>query len=228
MTERNWTPYQIEIILHHSGSRKVFPGSDVPEYRITALDLVKRDLLRLDEGYFTTTPFGDVLVQMWLNTPLPRRVFIDPRDGKEVEVETALKIPEKQETAAEPPDPGVAGQRHAVVCVPGYQVVGLPGSINDMTAQAHPRSVQPKGYTAKIVGRTAAGDTRTIWMTDLGQDKFGNFVSEFTDGSSIMSNCVYDPKRSAKERYAADKKFLLENFGIVDFEVYPPPEGAAL
>jgi hypothetical protein len=81
MSGRNWTPYEIEIILHHYGSRDVFPRQSAPLYGAT--------IQRLREnGYFDrdmlATEKCRVFVELLLRTPEPRNIWVDPRDGKEI------------------------------------------------------------------------------------------------------------------------------------------------
>lgn len=75
-----WTPYQIEIILHHHTGRGRFPRHDAPAYNSTLSDLIHDGVLIDEEpGLVTTTPMGRALVEMWMKTPLPEQKWVDPR-----------------------------------------------------------------------------------------------------------------------------------------------------
>lgn len=95
MSSRHWTPYQIEIVLHHAHSFAKFERWTAPLYEPTLADLCERGVLKAfaeprnehDESRIGATDLGMALVEMWLQTPLPRAVIIDPRDGKQVMVE---------------------------------------------------------------------------------------------------------------------------------------------
>lgn len=96
MSGAHWTPYEIEIILHHNSSKSPFPRWTAPAYESTVSHLVQREILiaveafELDLPHITTTERGKVFVQMLLNTPLPENKWLDPRDGKEVLQERPL------------------------------------------------------------------------------------------------------------------------------------------
>ena len=75
----NWTPYQIKVILHHHSSAAVFEYASAPLYRPTIDQLVSDGILFEDDGSLGTTQLGNALVKMWCETPLPVRVFVDPR-----------------------------------------------------------------------------------------------------------------------------------------------------
>lgn len=76
-----WTPYQIEIVLHHYCSKAPFPRRDAPAYGSTVADLVHDGILidSKDGTAIAATEMGNALVEMWCNTPLPVQRFIDPR-----------------------------------------------------------------------------------------------------------------------------------------------------
>lgn len=81
-----WTPYQIEIILHHNCSNAPFPRASAPAYQNTVSDLIHDGILtdiEGGEGFIKTTELGAALVEMWRNTPLPVHRFVDPRFEKE-------------------------------------------------------------------------------------------------------------------------------------------------
>lgn len=81
MSERIWTPYKLKILLHH------YSPARVSDYETAAKELVASGLLQwsaADSTYRPTT-LGDAAVEMLLQTPIPRTVFIDTRTGKEVE-----------------------------------------------------------------------------------------------------------------------------------------------
>lgn len=63
MGERIWTPYQIEIILHHHCSAGRFPRADAPIYPETLQWIAEAGLIEWIEGIPRTT----------------RAVYVDPR-----------------------------------------------------------------------------------------------------------------------------------------------------
>lgn len=76
-----WTPYQIEIILHHACSSAPFTRHTAPLYAETIEHL--RELGVIDgNGPWTVTSLGHALIEMWCNTPLPIQRFVDPRFEK--------------------------------------------------------------------------------------------------------------------------------------------------
>ena len=78
-----WTPYIMKIILHAHTSGDFWPLRNAPIYRDTIDLLVRDDLIIEDsEGILTTTARGKFLCSMWMDTPLPELVWIDPRSGK--------------------------------------------------------------------------------------------------------------------------------------------------
>lgn len=78
-----WTPYQIEIILHHHASFGEFPRRNAPAYGETLDVLVEVGVLhRNADGFLTTTECGAALVEMWKSTPMPQQAWIDPRTGE--------------------------------------------------------------------------------------------------------------------------------------------------
>lgn len=94
MSGRHWTPYQINIVLWHHGSRAPFPTWQVPGYEPELANLVlkgvvvrKANPIGANPSGIFVTEFGHALVEMWLQTPLPRVMVIDPRTGKEVLIE---------------------------------------------------------------------------------------------------------------------------------------------
>ena len=67
-----WTPYMIEILLHHHCSTAKFPREDAPAYRTTVEFLVDKGVLfRAGDGTIRATDCGAALVRMWCDTPLP-------------------------------------------------------------------------------------------------------------------------------------------------------------
>jgi len=79
MGERHWTPYQIEIVLHHHCSGGRFPRESAPAYQETVASLVDAGILQVDEDIFRTTPLGIALVEMWCSQPIPVAIYVDPR-----------------------------------------------------------------------------------------------------------------------------------------------------
>jgi hypothetical protein len=84
MSGRNWTPYEIEIILHHYCSFAKFERDDAPAYAPCRDQLIQFGVLEWRDGIPKTTKQGDVLVEMLLQTPMPQNVWLDPRTGKQV------------------------------------------------------------------------------------------------------------------------------------------------
>jgi hypothetical protein len=80
----NWTPYQIEIVLHHYYSSEPFPRCDAPLYPSTRDDLVSVGVLEWRHGIPWVTEKGKALVAMWCATPLPQQCFVDPRTNEVV------------------------------------------------------------------------------------------------------------------------------------------------
>lgn len=76
-----WTPYQIEIVLHHHCSHAPFPRRDAPIYNGTVSDLIQAGVLidNHDSSVVTTTELGKALVDMWCQQPLPVASYVDPR-----------------------------------------------------------------------------------------------------------------------------------------------------
>lgn len=76
-----WTPYQIEIVLHHHCSLASFPRQNAPAYSGTVSDLIQAGVLidNHDSSAVTTTELGKALVDMWCAQPLPVMSFTDPR-----------------------------------------------------------------------------------------------------------------------------------------------------
>lgn len=79
-----WTPYQIEIILHHHTSTGRFPRSDAPIYSGEISHLCDLGVLFYEDGIARTTTMGKALVEMWTSTPLPKQAWIDPRTGERI------------------------------------------------------------------------------------------------------------------------------------------------
>lgn len=85
MSSRHWSPYQIEIILHHYCSPSIYPATNQESYDRELAWMSEHDILRRDgQGILRPTAIGEALVELWLQTPLPRQIIIDPRDRKEI------------------------------------------------------------------------------------------------------------------------------------------------
>jgi hypothetical protein len=78
------TPFEIEIILHHYGSRGPFPRMLAPLYEPTVAHLVDVGLLDR-EDFPAVTDQGRAYVAMLMATPLPTMKWVDPRDNGFVE-----------------------------------------------------------------------------------------------------------------------------------------------
>lgn len=78
-----WTPYEIDIVLHHHTTHAEYQHRDAPMYSKTIDRLVGLDVLHRDEnGLLTTSSRGKALVEMWCEQPLPVEKFVDPRFEK--------------------------------------------------------------------------------------------------------------------------------------------------
>jgi len=84
MSGRHWTPYQLEIVLHHTFSLARFDRENAPLYPKERDHLIEVGLLEWRDGIPKATEKGLVFVEMLLQTPVPRNVYLDPRDGKEI------------------------------------------------------------------------------------------------------------------------------------------------
>lgn len=79
-----WTPYQIEIIMHHHVSTSMFPRCNAPAYPGEVDQLIGMGVLEKIDARLTTTPMGEALITMWYQTPLPELQFIEPRTRTEI------------------------------------------------------------------------------------------------------------------------------------------------
>lgn len=100
MSGRHWTPYELEIILHHAHSLAPFDRASAPLYAPTLQELMDQGYFKrvaltgMEEatgGYSNIRPTDKCMVflELLLQTPEPRQVWLDPRDGKEI-------MPERQ------------------------------------------------------------------------------------------------------------------------------------
>ena len=87
MSGRVWTPYEMEIILHHHVSIAPFPRAAAPAYPEALVRLHGAGILDRADRMAYTTPVGAALVELWLATPAPRLAPIDIRTGKIIEIE---------------------------------------------------------------------------------------------------------------------------------------------
>lgn len=78
-----WTPYQIEIMLHHHCSGARFPREDAPAYPYELKGLMDAGLLDYQDGIPRSTLLGQALIEMWCATPVPEIRFIDPRFSRD-------------------------------------------------------------------------------------------------------------------------------------------------
>lgn len=76
-----WSPFEIEIILHHHYSLAPFPRESAPAYQGILDRLVESGILQPHEekGAYVTTSKGNALVCMWCDTPEPVQKYLDPR-----------------------------------------------------------------------------------------------------------------------------------------------------
>lgn len=71
-----WTPYQIEILLHHHCSTARFSRADAPAFNEALGSLQEAGLLNSERR---TTDMGVAFLEMLLSTPLPVMSWSDPR-----------------------------------------------------------------------------------------------------------------------------------------------------
>lgn len=81
-----WTPYQMEIIMHHYVSKAIFPRATAPLYSETLSELLQIGVIDYEDGIPIVTQKGAALVDMWLQTPLPHMRWADPRTGETIDV----------------------------------------------------------------------------------------------------------------------------------------------
>lgn len=76
-----WTPYEIEIIIHHHISYGEFPRHDAPLYPDIVSRLAEMGILEPTKEAYVTTEMGKALVEMWCSTPEPKKIekYVDPR-----------------------------------------------------------------------------------------------------------------------------------------------------
>lgn len=75
----SWTPYQIEIMLHHHCSAARFSRDNAPAYAETVRGLIDMGLLVDSDGSIRSTLLGKAMVKLWCSTPIPEMRFVDPR-----------------------------------------------------------------------------------------------------------------------------------------------------
>lgn len=75
----NWTPYVINVVLHHHARVGPFEYKHAPIYPNTIEMLLKNGLLVEDGENYTTTDLGKALVKAWCDTPIPVVKYVDPR-----------------------------------------------------------------------------------------------------------------------------------------------------
>lgn len=69
MTAR-WSPYNLEVLLHHYASRAPFPRCHAPAYEGCIRELRYNGLMEM--GSFAITLRGAIFVGMLLQTPVPK------------------------------------------------------------------------------------------------------------------------------------------------------------
>lgn len=79
----NWTPYQINIILHYHCGAGPWPQFNAPIFPETMSRLEELGLVQQIHGgapaLYRTTDKGKALIAMWSATPLPEMRYVDPR-----------------------------------------------------------------------------------------------------------------------------------------------------
>lgn len=80
-----WTPYTINVILHHHTRYSPFPENHTKLYEDTVKEFTEIGLfVRAQDGTIATTDMAAALIDLWRCTPLPRQKWVDPRfDGGE-------------------------------------------------------------------------------------------------------------------------------------------------
>lgn len=80
MSDRHWTPFVINVVLHHYARPEKFERHHLPLYQETTDSLVRQGIMTPNEfGYFDLTPKGQHLVEAWCSTPAPVMKWVDPR-----------------------------------------------------------------------------------------------------------------------------------------------------
>ena len=75
-----WTPYEIDVILHHHVTSDPHPVNHTLHYAGTIKKFLDIGLFERDEnGVVRTTEMAHALIDMWLATPLPISKWVDPR-----------------------------------------------------------------------------------------------------------------------------------------------------
>lgn len=78
------TPYEIEILLHHTFSQDPFPRNGALLYVPTVDSLCANGLLRkMDGGHYEATDRGKAHIKQLCRTPWPIQAWVD-KDGKEI------------------------------------------------------------------------------------------------------------------------------------------------
>lgn len=78
MSERNWSPFEIRVVLHHHCSPSPFVDAHAPIYADVVAKLRECGVLEGD-SLLRTTPKGEALVNAWCATPVPVQIWVDPR-----------------------------------------------------------------------------------------------------------------------------------------------------
>jgi hypothetical protein len=87
MSGRQWSPMDLNIILHHYVTTEPFPNRSTT-YAEKVITLVKSGLLKRTDGDVPElTEMGFHFVELLLSTPRPKLVFIDPNTGKAITTE---------------------------------------------------------------------------------------------------------------------------------------------
>ncbi|MGA0610039.1 hypothetical protein [Caldimonas sp. KR1-144] len=85
MSNKTWTPVQIEVLLacyyNREGNNGLRDSQSVRSARGMLRDLGLVEPLVPTDFIWKTTPKGDALVKMLMSTPLPVERFVDPREA---------------------------------------------------------------------------------------------------------------------------------------------------
>lgn len=80
MSERNWSPFEIRMVIHHHCSPAPFVDALAPIYPECVAKLRVAGILEYDfDSILKTTPKGEALVKAWCETPMPIQKWVDPR-----------------------------------------------------------------------------------------------------------------------------------------------------
>ena len=74
-----WSPYEIEVMLHHYASSSPFPRAGARVYPECTEKLIAKGLLESCDGGLQATELGQAFIRMLCETPVPVAEYRDPR-----------------------------------------------------------------------------------------------------------------------------------------------------